>query len=46
MKLVLRTQPELANTENSDGKTPLDIAKENNHETCVELVSTSHNWEN
>lgn len=38
MKLILRTQPELANVENNDSQTPLDIAKENNHEICIDLV--------
>ena len=39
MKLILRTQPELATVENNNGHTPLDIAKENTHEICIDLVS-------
>ena len=39
MKLLLRTRPELAKIENSDGKTPLEIAKEKGHELCSELVN-------
>ena len=39
MKLILRTQPELASVENNNGHTPLDIAKENNYEICIDLVS-------
>lgn len=38
MKLLLRTRPELAKIENSEGKTPLDIAKENNNQLCADLV--------
>lgn len=38
MKLLLRTRPELAKIENSEGKTPLDIAKEKNNQLCAELV--------
>ena len=39
MKLLLRTRPELAKIENSDGKTPLEIAEEKGHELCSELVN-------
>lgn len=38
MKLLLRTCPELAKIENSEGKTPLAIAKEKNNQLCAELV--------
>ncbi|CAC5424560.1 ASAP [Mytilus coruscus] len=41
MKLILRTQPELANVENNDSQTPLDIAKENNHEICIDLLKAA-----
>nr|XP_034329435.1 arf-GAP with SH3 domain, ANK repeat and PH domain-containing protein 2 isoform X3 [Crassostrea gigas] len=41
MKLLLRTRPELAKIENSEGKTPLDIAKENNNQLCADLLNAA-----
>lgn len=41
MKLLLRTRPELAKIENSEGKTPLDIAKENNNQLCAEMLNAA-----
>nr|XP_022322626.1 arf-GAP with SH3 domain, ANK repeat and PH domain-containing protein 2-like isoform X3 [Crassostrea virginica] len=41
MKLLLRTRPELAKIENSDGKTPLEIAEEKGHELCSELLNAA-----
>ena len=41
MKLILRTQPELARVENNNGHTPLDIAKENTHEICIDLLKAA-----
>lgn len=40
IKLVLKTRPQLAKKANYSGKSPLDVATEMNHETCVELVRT------
>ncbi|BFZ21187.1 hypothetical protein BsWGS_24226 [Bradybaena similaris] len=41
MKLLLRTRPDLAKVENSAGKTPLDIARMNNFETCTDLLTAA-----
>ncbi|XP_060068133.1 arfGAP with SH3 domain, ANK repeat and PH domain-containing protein-like [Ylistrum balloti] len=41
MKLLLRTKPELANVENSDGKTALDIARENDFQLCADLLKAA-----
>ncbi|XP_055997602.1 arf-GAP with SH3 domain, ANK repeat and PH domain-containing protein 2-like isoform X3 [Ostrea edulis] len=41
MKLLLRTCPELAKIENSEGKTPLAIAKEKNNQLCAELLNAA-----
>jgi len=41
MKLLLRTRPDLANIENTEGKTALDIANETSSPLCVDLVSIS-----
>lgn len=41
MKLLLRTKPELANIENADGKTALDIARDNGFQLCSDLLQAS-----
>ncbi|XP_059176162.1 arf-GAP with SH3 domain, ANK repeat and PH domain-containing protein 2-like [Physella acuta] len=39
MKLLLRTRPDLAKLENNMRETPLDIARKNNFNNCVELLT-------
>ncbi|XP_064596881.1 arf-GAP with SH3 domain, ANK repeat and PH domain-containing protein 2-like isoform X3 [Liolophura sinensis] len=41
MKLLLRSKPEMVTIENKEGKTALDIANENNHELCSELLRSA-----
>ncbi|XP_041360699.1 arf-GAP with SH3 domain, ANK repeat and PH domain-containing protein 2-like [Gigantopelta aegis] len=41
MKLLLRSKPDLANIENKQGKTPLEVAKDNDNQLCVELVKAA-----
>ncbi|KAK3088884.1 hypothetical protein FSP39_024982 [Pinctada imbricata] len=41
MKLLLRTKPDLAGLENSDGKTCLDIAEENGFQLCADLLKAA-----
>ena len=38
MKLLLRVTPDLVNDENDQKQTALEIAQQNGHEICVELV--------
>ncbi|KAK3708075.1 hypothetical protein RRG08_055788 [Elysia crispata] len=41
MKLLLRTRPDLCQVENNVGRTPLDVARMYNHQTCVELLTAA-----
>ncbi|XP_033727336.1 arf-GAP with SH3 domain, ANK repeat and PH domain-containing protein 2-like isoform X2 [Pecten maximus] len=41
MKLLLRTKPDLANVENADSKTALDIARDNGFQLCADLLQAS-----
>jgi len=42
LKLLLRSRSDLVNYENTSGLTALEIAKNNGHQLCVELVCLSH----
>ena len=39
MKLLLRVRPDLAEVENADQQTALDVARQLQNDTCVELLS-------
>ena len=39
MKLLLRVRPDLAEIENAEDQTALDLAREMHNDTCVELLS-------
>lgn len=39
MKLLLRVRPDLADIENGEGQTALEIAREMGNDTCVELLT-------
>ena len=39
LKLLLRVRPDLADIENLEGQTALDIAKEQNNDLCMELLN-------
>lgn len=41
MKLLLRTKPDMATLANKAGQTALEIAKENNHQLCAELLKAA-----
>ncbi|XP_029635615.1 arf-GAP with SH3 domain, ANK repeat and PH domain-containing protein 2 isoform X4 [Octopus sinensis] len=41
IKLILRTKPDMASLENIAGQAPLDIAIENNHQLCAELIKAA-----
>ncbi|KAJ8321870.1 hypothetical protein KUTeg_000341 [Tegillarca granosa] len=43
LKLLLRTKPDLANKENSEHKTPLDISRECKHQLCCDLLMAAIN---
>ena len=42
LKLLLRCRSDLVNYENMSGLTALEIAQNNGHQLCVELVSVKH----
>ena len=39
MKLLLRLRPDLCEVENGDGQTALDIARQYDHQVCIDIVS-------
>ncbi|CAG5126768.1 unnamed protein product, partial [Candidula unifasciata] len=41
MKLLLRTRPDLAKVENRAGKTPLDVARMNKFDVCIDLLTAA-----
>ncbi|RUS78920.1 hypothetical protein EGW08_013333, partial [Elysia chlorotica] len=41
MKLLLRTRTDLCKVENNEGRTPLDVARMYNHQTCIELLTAA-----